>query len=159
MRCPNYRRRGPRKQFSERDDGPSRRADERRGAAVVELAVLLPLLSLLFVIAVDFSRAFYFSLTLQNCARAGAIYASDPFVAGESPFASAEEAALADASNLSPEPAITTVNGADPNGRSFVEVTATYRYQTILQFPGIPSEMDLSRSVRMYFAAIVPDIP
>ncbi len=50
----------------------------RRGVAVVELAVLLPLLVFLFVVTVDFARVYYFSLTLQNCARAGAMYASDP---------------------------------------------------------------------------------
>jgi Flp pilus assembly protein TadG len=48
----------------------------RPGAAVVELAVLLPLLSLLFVIAVDFCRVYYHAQTLRNCAYAGALYAS-----------------------------------------------------------------------------------
>jgi Flp pilus assembly protein TadG len=156
MRCRRWRPRGPHQQTC--GGGRTRPgAREKRGAAVIETAVLLPLLALLFVIAVDFSRAFYFSLTLQNCARAGAMYASDPFVANESPFASAEEAALSDAANLSPQPTITTVDGDDPEGRSYVEVTATYPYRTILQFPGIPTEMTLSRSVRMYYAAIIPD--
>jgi Flp pilus assembly protein TadG len=155
MRCPRWRRRVPRQPITNGRVRPA--APENRGAAVVELAVLLPLLALLFVIAVDFSRAFYFSLTLQNCARAGAMYASDPFVADESPFDSAEEAARSDATNLDPAPTVTTANGADPNGRSYVEVTATYPYRTILQFPGIPSQMTLTRSVRMYYAAITPD--
>ena len=130
---------------------------EKRGAAVVELAVLLPLLMLFFVIAVDFSRAFYFSLTLQNCARAGAMYASDPFVADESPFGSTEEAARADAPNLSPPPTITKTNSIDGAGRAYVEVTATFPYRTMMQFPGIPGEMTLTRSVRMYSAAITPN--
>ena len=51
----------------------SRAARCRRSAvAVVELAVLLPLLMLLFVMTVDFARVFYFSLTLTNCAAQGA---------------------------------------------------------------------------------------
>ena len=66
----------------------------RRGATVVELAVLLPLLVFVFVIAVDFARVFYYSLTLTNCARAGAMYASDPTTSAESPFASTQAAAL-----------------------------------------------------------------
>jgi Flp pilus assembly protein TadG len=43
----------------------------RRAAAVVELAVLLPLLAILFVFAVDFARVCYISLTLTNCAPSG----------------------------------------------------------------------------------------
>ena len=88
-------------------------ARERRGAAVVELALLLPLLAFIFVVAVDFGRVYFFSLTLQNCARAGALYASDLHVTDESPFASVEEAALADATNLSPAPTIATITGTD----------------------------------------------
>lgn len=121
------------------------------------MAVLLPLLVLLFVIAVDAARIFYFSLTLQNCARAGALYASDPYVADESPFASVEEAALADAQNLSPQPTITQTSGTDSSGRTYVEVVAEYSFHTLTRFPLIPSETNLARSVRMYSAAITPD--
>jgi Flp pilus assembly protein TadG len=129
----------------------------KRGAAVVELALLLPLLAFLFVVAVDFGRVYFFSLTLQNCARAGALYASDPYVADESPFASFEEAARADATNLTPAPTITAENGVDA-GRSYVKVTAAYTYRSLTQFPGIPKQIDLTRSVRMYHSAITPDI-
>jgi Flp pilus assembly protein TadG len=128
----------------------------RRGAAVVELALLVPLLAFLFVIAVDFGRVYYFSLTLQNAARSGALYASDPDVQNESPYASIEEAALADAENLTPPPTITTTTGTDAAGRSYVEVTAGYSYRTITAFPGVPHQLDLRRSVRMYRAAITP---
>ena len=129
----------------------------RRGAAVVELAVLLPLLVFIFVVAVDFARVYYFSLTLQNCARAGAMYASDPHVADESPFASTQEAALADATNLSPSPTITEKKGTDAYGREYVEVTAAYTFETFIDFPVIPSEMDIAKTVRMYISAIKPD--
>jgi Flp pilus assembly protein TadG len=129
----------------------------RRGAAVVELAVLLPLLVFLFVITVDFARIFYFSLTLQNCARAGALYASDPGVADESPFASTQAAALADATNLTPQPTITKADGVDGAGRSYVEVKAAYTFKSIASFPGVPTQMNLSRTVRMYVAAISPN--
>lgn len=121
------------------------------------MAVLLPLLVLLFVIAVDAARIFYFSLTLQNCARAGALYASDPHVADESPFDSVEEAALSDATNLDPQPTITQTSGTDPYGREYVEVAAAYTFHTLTGFPGIPNETNLVRSVRMYRAAISPN--
>jgi len=140
--------------------GPFRRGvahTSRRGAAVVELAVLLPLLVLLFIGTVDFGRIFYFSLTLQNAARAGALYASDPETQHESPFASVQEAALADATNLDPQPTITQTSGTDGTGRNYVEVTASYTFDTITGFPGIPSTVDIRRTVRMYEAAMTPD--
>jgi Flp pilus assembly protein TadG len=129
----------------------------RRGVAVVELAVLLPLLVFLFVVTVDFARVYYFSLTLQNCARAGALYASDPHVADESPFASTQEAALSDATNLSPAPTITQTSGTDASGRSYVEVIATHSFKSITGYLGISKSLNITRSVRMYSAAITPD--
>src|SRR6188508_560344 len=112
-----------------------------RGVAVVELAVLLPLLILLFMIAIDFARVFYFSLSLTNCARAGALYASDPTVADESPFASVQAAVLSDATNFSPQPTISSTTGVDSQGRKYVTVTASYTFQTITGFPGIPAQV------------------
>ena len=129
----------------------------RRGAAVVELALLLPLLIFLFAVAVDFARVFYLSLTLQNCARAGALYASDPAVADESAFASTQAAALADAANLNPKPTITQAQGTDSAGRSYVEVTAASTFQSVARVPGVPTQMNLARTVRMYVAAISPN--
>lgn len=129
----------------------------RRGVAVVELAILLPLLVFLFVITVDFARIYYFTLTLQNCARAGAMYASDPYVADESPFESTQDAALSDATNLSPPPTITETSGTDASGRTYVEVSAAYSFQSITGFLGIPKLLNITRSVRMYSAAITPD--
>jgi Flp pilus assembly protein TadG len=129
----------------------------RSGAAVVELAILLPLLVVLFLMATDFARVFYFSLTLTNCARAGALYASDPIRASESSFGSARAAALADATNLSPSPTITEVIGVDASGRSYVEVTAAYTFNSIAAIPPIPNQLNLQRKVRMYVAASTPN--
>jgi Flp pilus assembly protein TadG len=130
---------------------------KRRGAAVVELAVLLPLLVFLFVIAVDFARIFYYSVTLTNCARAGALYASDPTTNAESAFTSTQAAALADATNLSPAPTVTSANGVDAAGRPYVEVTAAYTFRTITGFPGVPNQVNLTRTVRMNVSASTPN--
>src|ERR1700677_382614 len=46
----------------------------RRGAAAVELALLLPVLVFCSMMAVDFARVAYVQVTLQNCARNGALY-------------------------------------------------------------------------------------
>jgi Flp pilus assembly protein TadG len=136
---------------------PTRR--RRTGTAVVELALLLPLLVLLFLVAADFARVYYFSLTLTNCARAGALYASDPAIMLESPFPSVQAAALADATNISPSPTITQSSGADALGRPYVEVTAAHTFGTITGFPGIPDSTQLRRTVRMCVAANTPSTP
>ena len=120
------------------------------------MAILAPLMVFLFVITVDFARVYYFSLTLTNCARSGAFYASDPWTANESPFASTEEAALSEARNISPAPTISERHGADGSGHAWVEVSAEHRFSTITGFPGVPSDVRLTRSVRMYVSALTP---
>jgi Flp pilus assembly protein TadG len=129
----------------------------RSGVAVVELAVLLPILVFLFLIAIDFARIFYFSVSLTNCARAGAMYACDPVTTDESPFPTVQAAALADVTNLSPQPTITSSNGTDASGRPYVAVTAAYTFNTVTGFPGIPNQVPLSRTVKMYVAANTPN--
>ena len=127
-----------------------------RGAAVVELAVTLPLLAFLFVISVDFARVYYYSVTLTNCARAGAMYASDPATQSESPFASVHAAALSDASNLSPPPTVSSSSGVDASGKAYVEVSTAYTFTTITGFPGVPNQVNLVRTVRMNVSASTP---
>lgn len=134
--------------------GPGR---ARHGAATVELAVLAPLLTFLFVVAVDYCRVFYDALTITNCARNGALYLSDPVAAAQSPYANVQEAALADANGLSPAPTVTSTNGVDADGNPYVEVTVTHTFQTITKYPGIPSPVTLVRSVRMRTAPAVPN--
>jgi len=109
---------------------------------------LLPFLMFLFVIAVDWSRVFYDSVIVTNCARNGALYACDPTTQASSPYANVTEAALADASNLSPPPTVTSTQGSDANG-SYVEVTVTYQFQTVSNFPGVPKTTTVVRTVRM----------
>ena len=43
--------------------------ERRSGVAATELAILLPLIALLFAIGVDWCRIFYHSVTVENCAR------------------------------------------------------------------------------------------
>lgn len=55
-----------------------RSADRRRerGQAVVEFALILPLMILLVLIAIDFGRLFYTYVGMTNAAREGAAYGS-----------------------------------------------------------------------------------
>lgn len=121
---------------------------QQRGAAVVELALLLPFLLFLFVVGVDFARVFYYSQTLATCARNGAIYGSN-LVTATSPYTSLEQAALADATNLSPQPAVSSTTGTDTAGNPYVKVTVSWNFQTIASLPGVPSTVRLSRTAQM----------
>ena len=123
---------------------------------MVELAVLLPVLTLLFVIAIDYARVFYYAVTIANCARNGALYGRDPGAAGESPFTSLKEAALAEAANVQPVPTVSSKNGTDAKGAPYVEVTVSYAFKTITNYPIIPSSFTVSRTVRMHVASMLP---
>ena len=131
-------------------------ASIRPGIAAVELAILLPLLAFLFVVAVDFTRLFYYTLTVQNCARNGALYGSDPAGATLSPYKSIDEAALSDAKNLSPQPTVGSKTVADGK-TTYVEVTVTYPFSTITKYPGVPSSLSLTRTVKMRMTQAVPN--
>jgi Flp pilus assembly protein TadG len=129
----------------------------REGLAAVELAILLPLIVFLFVVTLDFSRIFYYSLTVMNCARNGAVYGSDPTGSATlSPYTSIENAALSDAGNLSPQPTITSKT-VKTEYSSYIEVTATYAFQTITKYPGIPSTVNLTRTARMRITPATPN--
>jgi len=127
------------------------------GSASVELALVLPLLALFFLIAVDFARLYYHYNIVTNCARNGALYGSDPTAAPESHYATLQDAALADASDLNPQPTVTSGNGTDSAGNPYVEVTVVYPFQTISNYPGLPNPINLSRTVRMRVASAIPN--
>lgn len=121
---------------------------QRRGIAAVECAVLLPFLLFLMVMSVDFARVFYFSQVIENCATNGAAYLSDPSSPTHNLYTSLQQAAVADAGNLSPQPTITSSTGTDASGNAFVSVTASWQFRTFTSFPGVPN-VTLTRTVRM----------
>ena len=129
---------------------PSRAGSRRRATAAVEFAVLLPFLVFLFVLAVDYCRIFYYTLTVENCARNGALWAADSFAQGESPYANVTAAARADF----PQDVRTALAVSDPapvvssNGVNYVEVTCTYQFQTITSYPGVAGPWTIRRVVR-----------
>jgi Flp pilus assembly protein TadG len=125
------------------------RSRSERGVATAELALLLPFLMAVFVGVTDFARVFYYAMTITNCARNGALWACDPINATQSPYTNVTDAALADASNLSPTPTVTSTTGTDFDGQPYVSVTVTYTFQSITAFPLFPSSLTLTRTVQM----------
>jgi Flp pilus assembly protein TadG len=152
----------------------ARKRTARRGAQVAELAILLPFLAFMFVIVIDWARIFYYSMTVTNCARNGAMYyarqqsaktttspytddglinlyvsAADPVLA----------AATADASDLSPTPTVSKTTGSDTYG-SYVEVTVSYTFNTVTGFAvkyfSVPASTNVTSTCRMY---VPPESP
>lgn len=151
-----------------------RKGTVRKGAQVVELAILLPFLSFLFVLVIDWARIFYYSITVTNCARNGALYMARQQSAKTttSPYTDSglvnlyvnsanpvTAAATADAPNLSPPPAVTTNTGSDGYG-AYVEVTVSYTFLTVtdfsVQFFSVPSSTNVTKTCRMY---VPPETP
>jgi len=156
----------------------------RRGAATVELAVLLPFLAFLFVIGTDWARIFYTSLTIQNAARNAAYYASeypgvtDKMVYG---YSNVYDAAADDietplgvsgmnmyygpTSNNSygtsiPSSGTTVPDSQDSYGTNVKIITVTYPFSMISNFPipvpGVSTSVTLQRSVYMRTAPVLP---
>ena len=126
----------------------------RRAAAAVELAALLPFLVYVFVIGVDWARLFYYTVTVEQCAREGALWASDPLTQPETGYTSVPEAALSSSPGLS---ATVTHQYITVDSRQAVEVTVTYPFTTITNFPGVPASESLVRKVTMRVVPIAPN--
>ena len=127
----------------------------RRGAAIVELAILLPLLVFLFLIGTDFARSFYYSLSVANGARNGALYgATDPAHATDT--AGIQAAALTDLGDLTPTPNVNSTTLTDANGNQYVKVTVTYSFSTITNYPGIPSSFSITQICQMRVLPMTP---
>jgi Flp pilus assembly protein TadG len=145
----------------------------RRGAAAAELAVLLPLLAFIFLITVDFGRIIYYTITIDNCVHNGALYASQTFdnqnqqwISGDAQYwegrnsqqvSDVASAAILDGCSL--DPPLTTSNVTIANGSTANSkvVTITYNFETITNFPGIPSPVTITRSCQVQVAPAVPN--
>ena len=120
----------------------------RRGVAAAELAILLPFLVLMFGVAVDFCRVFYASQTVQNCAYAGALYASrtvSPRPDTSTPTQAAQDAALAEGVSLNP--ALSAANVSTTLSNGMATTTVTYKFSFIMPLMG--NSITITRSVTM----------
>ena len=126
--------------------GTRRRA---RGVAAVEMACLLPFLGFVTMITIDYCRLWNATVEISNAARNGAIYGSDPAIQASSGSGSIQNAALSGITDLSPSPTVTSKTGTDTSGFGYVEVTVSYTFNTLVNYPGIPSTTALTRTVRM----------
>jgi len=127
----------------------------RRGVATVELAILLPFLSFILLVTIDFARVYYQAVVLEDSVRSGALYGGqDPTHAADT--TGIQNAVLANATDLKPAPSVSSTTGTDSAGDQYVEVTATWTFKTVTNFPGIPNPTVLTRVVRMRVAPVNP---
>lgn len=132
----------------------ARRRRPRRAATALELVCILPVLLGIVLGAVDLGRFAQYENILGNAAREGSHYGAThrrtPLTAAawESGL---RTAVLEEASHLSEfdaallEIEIENFNQADGTRR--VEVEASYPFETVVNWPGLPSRIDLRRRV------------
>lgn len=129
-----------------------------RGGAMVELAVIFPILLLIIIGVVDYGRVFFTAVTVANAARAGAEYgAHDP--AFQTDFVGMKDYAQQDGQEAGPLvlsaqrycecagvswPSCGACSGgAAPD--VFVEVTASKNLTLLLNYPGLPAAVSIVR--------------
>ena len=126
------------------------------GQSVVEFALVAPVLALLLVAVADFGRVFYTAIELNNAARAGTQYGIQSPANGAD-VAGMEQAAQSDGSAVSGLTATASEYCACPNGatqacsstpcadmRVYVEVDTSATFNTLLDYPGVPSSIALT---------------
>lgn len=138
-----------------KDDGRQRPAPRRRrheGQSIVELALLTPVLLFILLIAVDFGRAYSASIEVTNAAREGAAFGSRSSENANNPSA-VKDAVQADTPSIYgvaiEDDDILTSTPTDSYGYEQVVVTVNYKFETLVDYPGIPSSIDISRTVTM----------
>lgn len=130
----------------------------RRGAAAVELAVLLPFLVFLLIIGADWARLLYFKIEVDGAARAGALWAADPSRQGEAP--TGWNTLLNAVRKASPSlPADTAANDTitTSGGITVHQVTVTMSFATLTNFPGVPTTSTIKRTVEMRELPLAPN--
>ncbi len=122
-----------------------------RGQALVELAMITPVLLILMLGLIDYGRVYFAYVSVTNGARNGADYATlncDP-VCDEDGIESAVLSDTSDLLNTSPSnPAVEVATGTDAQGRTYADVTASYTFTTLFPWPGLPTSMNVERTVR-----------
>ncbi len=137
-----------------------KRRDRRtpRGQSWVEMAAVLPLLTVLLLAITDFARLYYTNIEVENAARAGAQYGSQSLITAADANGM-KTAALNDASNLASMSAsasqCTCMSGssvaacpatycANNAQATFVKVKTSAVFKTIVKYPEIPSTLTLT---------------
>ena len=150
------------RKFAKRNRTPALQHSLRdeRGQALVELALVVPLLTLIFVGAAEVGRIAYAAIEVNNAARAGVAYATQTHVTAsdtanvqlaattEAPDVTGMTVTVANSCSCSDGTSITcSTAGTACVSPAFiqetVQVNTTATIDTAFHFPGIPSSLTL----------------
>jgi hypothetical protein len=130
------------------------------GAAVVELAMTLPMLALLAVGVADFGRMYFTTIAVANATQAGAQYGAQSTTASGN-FVGMEQATRNDAADLGtltvsssrfcrcPDGSAPACTGTCPSygaPQVFVRVSASKTYAFLIDYPGLPPTVEIARA-------------
>ena len=125
----------------------------RRGAAAVEFAVVLPLLTLFLLGAADFGRFAHIWIAVTNAARSGGAFAgTTPFTTESRPAweAGIRRAVRGDLEQLrgfdSNRLRVATEAASDADGRRRVSVTVEYPFDPLINYAALPGSFTLRRT-------------
>ena len=113
--------------------------------------MIAPVLIILMLGVIDYGRVYFAYVSVTNGARIGADYAAtDPQAATDT--AGIKAAALGDTTDLlnqsESNPNVTVVTANDSQGRLYADVTMTYTFTTLFPWPGLPTSINVERTVR-----------
>src|SRR5262245_17142930 len=127
----------------------------RSGTVAVELAVLIPLVMFCAVIGVDYARIFSRTMVLETASRNAAMWACQDIDHAKD-TAGIRRVAEMDLTDVSPTPTIHSQIYNGPDGWQYVRVTVKMPFQTVTNFPGVPSSSDLERTTDMRILPMLP---
>ena len=136
----------------------ARLSQSERGSAMVEFAILAPVMVLVFIGLIEISRYAYYALLAANAARAGAQYGAQSTSTaldntGMQTYANADLPANSHVSATSRYFCLTDPGGAPttcPTGTAqsgvayYIEVDTTGTYNSLFKYPGIPQLVPVS---------------
>jgi Flp pilus assembly protein TadG len=132
------------------------------GQSAVELALVLPLITILLLTTTDVARVFYVAIAVNSAARAGVQYGAQNSTTA-SDLAGMKQAATDDASGISNFTAVASQYCQCPTGgpfscsqsnncadkRLYVEVDTSAPFNTLFKYPGLPSSFALNAKAVM----------
>jgi Flp pilus assembly protein TadG len=140
-------------------------SEREEGSAILELALVLPLLLLLLAGAVDLGRAYFAAIEVQSAAQAGALYGSQ-YPTDTAGMVNAAMQNAQDITSILQTPSATygcecydgtpiacgDTSDSCPNTGNlvyYVTVTTAANYKPLLPWPGIPSSIVLTGKATM----------
>jgi len=141
----------------------SRLRRSERGGAMIELAVVMPVLILMCVGVMDYGRVFFTSIAVSNAARAGAEYGAQRLGVNSSFTTNMQNFAKLDGAQAGTitvtanrvcrcgATVVTCATTVDCGGgygpaAEFIEVTASKTVALLIKYPGLPTSIPIART-------------